>query len=150
MFLVMSSSSGLIDNCTALQLLHMTLSKCSYSCFAPAVDSLADIPEETIPHLGAEEVIDEVVTLLGRLETDRGDTDESFKKEQVRVGWLQGKIDRISQKRLYELPKVVQQGEIISELENFSFSIRFLVIDPTILFKQDYWYFHFDEIVKMY
>eukprot|EP00057_Strongylocentrotus_purpuratus_P005193 XP_003730402.1 PREDICTED: uncharacterized protein LOC100894094 [Strongylocentrotus purpuratus] len=73
------------------------------------MDSLADIAEETVPHLGAEEVIDEVVTLLGRLETDRGDTDELFKKEQVRVGWLQGKIDRISQKRLYELPKVVQQ-----------------------------------------
>nr|XP_054772719.1 coiled-coil domain-containing protein 178-like [Lytechinus pictus] len=73
------------------------------------LESLADIPEESVPHLGAEEVIDEVVTLLGRLETDRGDTDDLFKKEQVRVGWLQGKIDRISRKRMYELPRVIQQ-----------------------------------------
>ncbi|XP_071485691.1 coiled-coil domain-containing protein 178-like [Diadema antillarum] len=73
------------------------------------MDSLADLEEEPVPHLGAEEVIDEVVTLLGRLETDRADTEGLFQKEKVRVEWLQGKIDRISQKRLYELPRVVQQ-----------------------------------------
>ena len=75
------------------------------------VGSLPDLEEEDVPHLGAEEVIDEVVTLLGRLEADRKDTEALYAKEKVRVEWLQGKIDRISQKRLYELPRIVQQGK---------------------------------------
>ena len=93
-----------------------------YTHFDIAVESLADIPDEIVPHLGAEEVIDDVVTLLGRLEADRGDTEELYKKELVRVGWLQGKIDRISQKRMYELPRVVQQGRV-KAVHNFPYRI---------------------------
>lgn len=72
----------------------------------------AEVPDEELPQLGAEEVIDEVVTLLGRLESDRQDTEDSLEKEKKRVVWLQGKIDRLAQKRLVELPKAVQKGRI--------------------------------------
>lgn len=59
----------------------------------------AEVPDEELPQLGAEEAIDEVVTLLGRLESDRQDTEDSLEKEKKRVVWLQGKIDRLAQKK---------------------------------------------------
>ena len=66
--------------------------------------------DEDLPKLGAEEVIDEVVTLLGRLETDRQDTEGALEKEKQRVHWLQGRIDSLANRRLVELPKAVQKG----------------------------------------
>lgn len=72
----------------------------------PSVEMLDD----ELPKLGAEDVIDEVVTLLGRLESDRQDTESLLEKEKKRVVWLQGKIDTLAHKRLVELPKAVQKG----------------------------------------
>ncbi|PIK35947.1 putative coiled-coil domain-containing protein [Apostichopus japonicus] len=71
----------------------------------PSVEMLDD----ELPKLGAEDVIDEVVTLLGRLESDRQDTESLLEKEKKRVVWLQGKIDTLAHKRLVELPKAVQK-----------------------------------------
>ena len=72
--------------------------------------------EDEIPHLGAEEVIDEVIVLLGRLETDYRDTKELYEKECRRALWLQAKIDRLAAKRMYELPRAVQRGRTKSQL----------------------------------
>ncbi|XP_071807760.1 coiled-coil domain-containing protein 178-like [Asterias amurensis] len=74
---------------------------------------LADIAardiEDEIPHLGAEEIIDEVMILLGRLETDRYDAQSLYDKECKRVKWLQAKIDKLAARRMYELPREVQK-----------------------------------------
>ncbi|XP_071952787.1 coiled-coil domain-containing protein 178-like [Antedon mediterranea] len=64
--------------------------------------------ESEIPNLGAEPVIDEVVTLLGRLESDRVDTEKALSKEKQRVVWLQERIDKLANQRMQELPKAVQ------------------------------------------
>ncbi|XP_033123693.1 coiled-coil domain-containing protein 178-like isoform X2 [Anneissia japonica] len=66
------------------------------------------IEEEEVPNIGAEVVIDEVVTLLGRLETDRMDTEKTFYKEKQRVIWLRERIDKLANHRMQELPKAVQ------------------------------------------
>ena len=42
----------------------------------------APIVEFEIPYLGAEDVIDEVITLLAKLENDRRDTKRTFKKKR--------------------------------------------------------------------
>ncbi len=78
------------------------------------------IPDEEIPHLGAEEVIEESFNLLGRLETDRANTVTDYEKEQKRVEWLQGRIDRLAMKRMHELPKVVQNGMYSGVLDGAS------------------------------
>ncbi|XP_038056711.1 coiled-coil domain-containing protein 178-like [Patiria miniata] len=73
-----------------------------------AETALTDIEDE-IPHLGAEEVIDEVVVLLGSLETDRRDAQDLYEKECKRVLWLQAKIDRLAARRMFEMPRAVQK-----------------------------------------
>ena len=78
--------------------------------YLSTVQQLPTITDEEIPHLGAEEVIEEVFILMGRLETDRADTVTSYKKEQKRVEWLQGRIDALAWKRMKELAKAVQNG----------------------------------------
>ena len=65
----------------------------------------------TVPYLGAEEVLDEVITLLARLETERQETEEKIKEERRRVKVLAEKIDQLSQLALEELPMAVQRGE---------------------------------------
>ncbi|XP_006822410.1 uncharacterized protein LOC102808581 [Saccoglossus kowalevskii] len=64
--------------------------------------------EAEIPTLGAEEVIDETVTLLGRLETDRRDTADRLEEEKKRSDMLRARIDKLAEKRMYELPLAVQ------------------------------------------
>ncbi|XP_077991434.1 uncharacterized protein LOC144445672 [Glandiceps talaboti] len=67
------------------------------------------IEEEEVPKLGAEDVIDEVVVLLGRLETDRGDSQSMLEEEKKRSAMLSARIDKLAEKRMYELPLAVQQ-----------------------------------------
>lgn len=110
---------------------HCSLSYCYYHVLKIIVSRLKfqpifhdeDLPsvemlDDELPKLGAEDVIDEVVTLLGRLESDRQDTESLLEKEKKRVVWLQGKIDTLAHKRLVELPKAVQKGKrsYLSEL----------------------------------
>eukprot|EP00116_Pleurobrachia_bachei_P010949 sb/3471211/ len=54
------------------------------------------------------EVIDEVKTLIGRLESDRNQTIKAYQREVERVKLLQIQVDKVEQKRLYILPKAVQ------------------------------------------
>ena len=71
----------------------------------------APIVEFEIPYLGAEDVIDEVITLLAKLETDRQDTKKNLQKEKERVNTLSSKIDNLSEQRLHTLPEAVQSGK---------------------------------------
>ena len=71
----------------------------------------APIVEFEIPYLGAEDVIDEVITLLAKLENDRQDTKKNLQKEKERVDTLSSKIDSLSEERLLTLPDAVQSGK---------------------------------------
>lgn len=66
---------------------------------------------KSIPYLGADDVIDEVVTLLARLENDRQETEIAHQREKERVVRLANKIDSHCQRRITELPAVVQKGK---------------------------------------
>jgi len=70
-------------------------------------------PEMDIPYLGAEEVIDEVVLLLAKMESDRKDTLEALGKERGRYEMLKSKIDNFSVQRMLELPLAVQRGTYV-------------------------------------
>lgn len=61
-----------------------------------------------IPFLGAEDVIEEVVALLARLESDRQETGKSYANEEKRADNLKSRINRIHLKRMEELPLAVQ------------------------------------------
>ena len=65
----------------------------------------------TVPYLGAEEVLEEVITLLARMEAERQDTEMKIKEERHRVKILAEKIDQLSQLALEQLPMAVQRGE---------------------------------------
>ena len=67
-------------------------------------------PNAPGPYLGAEDVIDEILTLLARLEDDRQETDIAYEREKERVIRLANKIDSHCQRRITELPAVVQKG----------------------------------------
>ena len=77
----------------------------------PEEEVVEDVGLE-IPYLGAEDVIDEVITLLARLETDRQDTQNRFQQEITTAATLKTKIDELCLRRLRELPVLVQRGEI--------------------------------------
>ncbi|XP_064626138.1 coiled-coil domain-containing protein 178-like [Lineus longissimus] len=65
--------------------------------------------ELDIPYLGAEEVLDEVMTLLGKLETDRIESMTQYKQQIHLVRNLGARIDGIAEHRMNELPKAVQK-----------------------------------------
>lgn len=60
--------------------------------------------------LPGHEIVDEVLTLLGRLETDRVNTQQMLVKERERVQQLGKSIDQHACKRMHELPNAVQKG----------------------------------------
>ena len=66
--------------------------------------------EYEVPYLGAEEVIDEVITLLARLERDRVDSKKALEQENQRSRMLKGKIDGLAVGRAEQLPVAVQAG----------------------------------------
>lgn len=61
-----------------------------------------------VPYLGAEEVVDEVISLLARLENDRMEVINKLELENDKVVRLNRKIDRLCLKRMVEMPAVVQ------------------------------------------
>ena len=65
-----------------------------------------------IPFLGAEDVIEEVITLMARLENDRLETEGSLRREKERVVRLNDRIDNLCLKRMRELPSIVQRGKL--------------------------------------
>ncbi|KAK2177698.1 hypothetical protein NP493_583g01064 [Ridgeia piscesae] len=62
-----------------------------------------------LPYLGADDVIEEVVVILAKLEKDRMETRSSLQKERDRGKKLRSKIDTLAQDRLINLPKAVQK-----------------------------------------
>lgn len=63
-----------------------------------------------LPHLGAGDVIDEVVALLAKLECERCEVLEALMRERRRSELLKVKISEFCKKRLVDLPKAVQAG----------------------------------------
>lgn len=57
------------------------------------------------------DVIEEVITLLGRMESDRLSTQDALVKERERVQNLRDEIDAQAYKRMHDLPLAVQRGE---------------------------------------
>ena len=70
-----------------------------------------DIHTDELPYLGAQDVIDEVITLLARLENDRQITYDSYLQEIARANKLIEKIDELQLRKLREMPALVQRGE---------------------------------------
>lgn len=64
--------------------------------------------EEYHPH---EIVIDRVLQLVSRLETDRSEMEKLLEQERNRTRSLHEKIDWHAYRRIQELPKAVQKGQ---------------------------------------
>ena len=77
---------------------------------------LPEMIEYDIPYLGAEEVIDEVITLLARLENDRRTSRQNLKKEKERMEMLQDNIDKLAMHRMAEFSESVQRGKSVLTL----------------------------------
>lgn len=86
-----------------------------------------EIPKTVVPFLGAEDVIDEVMTLLARLENDRQDTDVAYEREKERVVRLADKVDSHCRRRITELPAVVQKEheECIIDLNELQWHVAY-------------------------
>ena len=56
-------------------------------------------------------IVEEVVTLLGRMESDRVLTSQALTNEKERVKFLEDEIDRHAYKRMHDLPLAVQIGQ---------------------------------------
>ncbi|XP_052059765.1 coiled-coil domain-containing protein 178-like isoform X2 [Mytilus californianus] len=77
-----------------------------------SITGIGAIKEEDgalLPYLGAEDVLDEVVTLLARLENDRVEILKSLENEKEKVVRLNDKIDHLCLVRMRELPIAVQR-----------------------------------------
>ena len=57
------------------------------------------------------DVIEEVINLLGRMESDRLSTQDALVKERERVQKLRDEIDAQAYKRMHDLPLAVQRGK---------------------------------------
>lgn len=55
------------------------------------------------------DIIEEVITLLGRMESDRLSTQDALVKERERVEFLRNEIDAQAYKRMFDLPLAVQR-----------------------------------------
>ena len=69
-----------------------------------------EIHTDELPYLGAQDVIDEVITLLARLENDRQVTYNSYLEEIARANKLIEKIDELQLRKMREMPALVQRG----------------------------------------
>ena len=66
-----------------------------------------------IPYLGAEQVVEEVITLLAKLENDRQQSVTHYKAQREKVKKLSARIDALAERRLDMLPAAVQNGAYI-------------------------------------
>lgn len=80
-----------------------------------------------MPFLGAEEVIEEVMTLLARLENDRQETEKAIEREGERVTKLTNKIDTLCRERMLTLPAMVQKEheECIVDLTELQWHVAY-------------------------
>lgn len=70
------------------------------------------------------DVIEEVITLLGRMESDRLSTQDALVKERERVQSLRDEIDAQAYKRMHDLPLAVQRGKALKH-STFNYSLHF-------------------------
>ena len=73
--------------------------------------TLEPIDEYQLPFLGGDEVVEEVIALLAKLENDRQETLEALKVQRVKSKQLKLKINEHCKKRLCDLPRAVQAGK---------------------------------------
>lgn len=78
---------------------------------ADHVTSHSEHESPEVPFMGIEDVTEEVILLLARLETDRQETLKNLHKERERVKMLKSKINDLAEKRMKELPVAVQKGK---------------------------------------
>ena len=69
-----------------------------------AVKTAEGVPKEY-------DIIEEVITLLGRMESDRLSTQDGLVNERERVQFLRNEIDDKAYKRMHDLPLAVQKGK---------------------------------------
>ena len=62
------------------------------------------------PYLGIEDVAEEVILLLARLESDRQETLKQLYGERDRVKMLKHRIHSLAEQKLVQLPVAVQKG----------------------------------------
>ena len=67
--------------------------------------------EYQLPYLGGDEVVEEVIALLAKLETDRQEVLESLKTQRLKSKQLKMKINEFCKQRLCDLPRAVQAGK---------------------------------------
>ncbi|XP_070555830.1 coiled-coil domain-containing protein 178-like [Ptychodera flava] len=103
------SSAGTVSSAPSTADYDQGLSIFGQGAIIPETETESVVEEEELPQLGAEEVIDEVVVLLGRLETDRCDSEAMYQEERRRSAMLSARIDKLAEKRLHELPLAVQK-----------------------------------------
>ncbi|XP_060608579.1 coiled-coil domain-containing protein 178-like [Ruditapes philippinarum] len=87
-----------------------------------------EIPVDmSVPYLGAEQAVEEVLTLLARLENDRQETENALTREKERVIRLGAKIDFHCQRRMKELPVVVQKEheECIMDINELQWHVAY-------------------------
>ena len=104
--------------------------KCTLNVFTGKRTKKPPAPsvEFEIPYLGAEDVIDEVITLLAKLENDRRETKQNLKQEKNRVDMLSNKIDHVSEQRLQALPEAVQNGKRTYSLHNILCNLYMVIL----------------------
>ena len=64
-------------------------------------------------------MVEEVKTLISRLEQDRQQTIRAYQREVERVKLLQVQVDKVERRRLYILPKAVQLGQFFLIIQVF-------------------------------
>ncbi len=108
-----------------------------YLCFWNGVQNLTcvvasaetgdkqSVTDLTIPCLGAEDVVDEAVSLLAKLEDDRVETKNQLESEKERVQMLSSKIDALADQRLKALPLAVQKGTLLNVERNVAPRINY-------------------------
>lgn len=71
---------------------------------------------DELPYLGGMEVIEEVYSLISRLESDRVETEHLLFSEKQKGRTLQRKIDDLANRRAVEFPLAVQTGNYLQEI----------------------------------
>ena len=84
---------------------------CFISSDAVIAESVEFFMGDNLPHLGAGDVVDEVVALLAKLECERCEVLDALQRERQRSEVLKVRINEFCKKRLVDLPKAVQAGQ---------------------------------------
>lgn len=81
-----------------------------------------------MPDPKEHDVIEEVINLLGRMESDRLSTQDALVKERERVQKLRDEIDMQAYKRMHDLPLAVQRGKYSSFTKGLNICNLYIII----------------------